>query len=85
MAALECMPIHSENSAAVLLDFCAHLLLHGLLKSVLYGLFSLLSSALKPVPASCLEMHALALQMLPLLKLDLSLSLLLSKMNEQQP
>jgi hypothetical protein len=69
-----------KNSVVVLLDFCAHLLLYGLLKSVLYGLLSLLSAALKPVPASCLETRALALHMLPLSQArPLSCSLALQK------
>jgi hypothetical protein len=78
MASLECMPIHSKKFVAILLVFYAHLWLYDLLKSILYGLLSLLSAALKLMPASSLETHALALYMLPLSQAQ-PLLLLLSK------
>jgi hypothetical protein len=76
MATLKSMPILSETTAAVLLNFYAHLMLYDLQKSVRYGLFFLV--------VCCLENHACSLpwdtcspsaNVVSLLQLDLSLAL----------
>jgi hypothetical protein len=82
--ALKSMPILSKTAAAVLLNFCAHLMLYDLQKSVRYGLFFLV--------VCCLENRACSLpwdacspsaNVVSLLQLDLSLAL--STRMQQQP
>jgi len=63
---LECVPILSEKPIVVYLEICAHLMFYDPSNPYCTDCFSLLFVALKPVPASCLETHALALHMLPL-------------------
>jgi hypothetical protein len=82
--ALKSVPILSENTAAVHLDFCAHLLLYDLQKSVRYDLFFLAACCLEIRAALCLGMRALLQRTLSLFSSSTSPSSLfaLSTRNE---
>jgi hypothetical protein len=84
MAALKSMLILSENTAVVHLDFCAHLLLYGLQKSVRYDLFFLVACCLKIHATLCLGMHALLQQMLSLFSILTSPNSLLLSQQENE-
>jgi hypothetical protein len=76
-----------KKLAVVHLDFCAHLMLYGLFKSVLYGLFFLVVCCLEIRACYFLGMRALLLQMLSLFSSSTSLllSLALSTRMHEQP
>jgi hypothetical protein len=80
--ALKSMPILSENTATVHLNFCAHLLLYGLQKSIRYDLFFLVACCLEICAALCLGMRALLQQMMSLFSSSTSPSSLLLSQQE---